>query len=261
MITAKTTLVKPGIWGGQETGSSFTRIWFIKKGDDAWMIQKNKKIILKENCLYIIPANTCFEYGLDAEVLIEWCHIQLNIFGFLNAFQFIDFPLEIKLKGNEVSDMSKILNSLQLKPKPEDLYENILFQKNKLMLLEKMIPKGIKLNLDQILGIQKLLPAIDLMKNSIKTNVGIEKMAACVHLERNYFSTLFKKVMGISPIQYYHQIRCQSAQVFLQNRKLTIEAIAQDHGYVDAFHFSKTFKKTVGISPSGFRKSLLINRP
>ena len=93
----------------------------------------------------------------------------------------------------------------------------------------------------------------------MKNKVGIIELSKSVHLERNYFSTLFKKVLGVSPIIYYHQLRCKAAQSLLQNRAITIEAIAQELGYVDAFHFSKSFKKIIGSSPSDFRKSAQLN--
>lgn len=109
--------------------------------------------------------------------------------------------------------------------------------KKKLLLLEKIIPKDLDFKIEYIQGVQKLLPAIELMKRSMKNKVGIIELSKSVHLERNYFSTLFKKVLGVSPIIYYHQLRCKSAQSLLQNRAITIEAIAQELGFVDAFHF------------------------
>lgn len=259
LITANKTLVKPGLWHGKVACATLTRIWFIKKGSSAWVKYKNNKSILNENSIYIIPTKSNFEYGVDSDVLIEWCHIHMKIFGFLNAFDFIEIPLEIKLNSKEINNISKILNSLIKVPKPNEAHASILFQKNILSLLEFIIPKDLDFNFDQIQGIQKLLPAIELMKQTMKSNVGINELAKSVHLERNYFSTLFKKVLLISPIQYYHLLRCQSAQSLLQNRAIKMEEIAQEFGYTDAFHFSKMFKKTIGISPSDFRKSNLIN--
>ena len=261
IIIAQKTLIKPSFWHGRDLGSSFTRIYLIKKGSFAWIKKSNKKFNLQENYLYIIPAKTNFEYGVESEVLVEWCHIQVNFFEALDAFPFLNIPLEIKLKPNEVVKLSKILTSLQKVPKPNEVHANILFQKNKLMLLETIIPKDLDFKIDSILGIQKLLPAIDLMKRSLKNRVGIIELAKSVHLERNYFSTLFKKVLGVTPINYYHQLRCKAAQALLQNRSAKIEAIAQELGYVDAFHFSKSFKKIIGVSPSDFRKSAILNIP
>ena len=114
--------------------------------------------------------------------------------------------------------LSKILISLQKVPKTNEVHANILFQKNKLMLLETIIPKYLDFKIKYIHGTQKLLPAIELMKRSLINRVGIIELAKSVHLERNYFSTLFKKVLGVTPINYYHQLRCKSAESLLQNR-------------------------------------------
>ena len=259
LIKANKTLVKPGHWQGKDSGSSFTRLWLIKKGSFAWIKKGNKKFNLQQNCLYIIPSKTNFEYGVESDVLIEWCHIQVNYLDALDALPFFKIPFEIKLKTNELARLSKILIKLQKEPKPNEVHANILFQKNKLLLLETIIPKDLDFKIEYIQGVQKLLPAIELMKRSMKNKVGIIELSKSVHLERNYFSTLFKKVLGVSPIIYYHQLRCKAAQSLLQNRAITIEAIAQELGYVDAFHFSKSFKKIIGSSPSDFRKSAQLN--
>lgn len=261
LITANKTLVKPTYWQGKDSGSSFTRIWLIRKGSKAWIKKANKKIYLSENYVYIIPAKTNFEYGVDLPVLIEWCHIQVNFFEALDAFPFFNIPLEIKLTAKEVGNLSKVLMSLQKIPGPNEVHANILFQKNKLMLLESIIPTDLDFKIEFIQGIQKLLPAIELMKSSMKKRVGIMELSKSVHLERNYFSVLFKKVLGVTPIAYYHQLRCKAAQTLLQDKSITIEAIAQELGYVDAFHFSKSFKKTTGSSPSEYRKSTILNLP
>ena len=261
LITAKKTLVKPDYWKGKDSGSSFTRVWLIRKGSNAWIKKGNKKMYLLENYVYIIPAKTNFEYGADLPVLIEWCHIQVNFFEVLDALPYFKIPLEIKLTAKEVGRLSKALMNLQKIPRPNEVHANILFQKNKLMLLEFIIPKDLEFKIEFIQGIQKLLPALDLMKNSMKKRIGISELSKSVHLERNYFSTLFKKVLGVTPIVYYHQLRCKAAQTLLQNKSNTIEAVALELGYVDAFHFSKSFKKTIGISPSDYRVSTLLNLP
>jgi transcriptional regulator GlxA family with amidase domain len=94
--------------------------------------------------------------------------------------------------------------------------------------------------------------------NHIEKHLGeklsVTELAKKVSLERAYFSTLFSKIFKISPALYINRKRIERAQKLLCETDLKLEALAQELGFTDAFHLSKTFKKFTGVSPSEFRK-------
>jgi len=46
----------------------------------------------------------------------------------------------------------------------------------------------------------------------------------------------------------------QRAMQVLSDSERTLEQVAQEVGYTDAFSFSKVFKRTVGVAPREFRR-------
>ena len=66
-----------------------------------------------------------------------------------------------------------------------------------------------------------------------------------VHLRR-----LFKKVLGISPVQYLVNLRFDKAIKLLSLNELSVSQIAVECGFSDVYYFSKAYKKRYGHSPT-----------
>lgn len=82
----------------------------------------------------------------------------------------------------------------------------------------------------------------------------LESVSEAVHLSPNYFSTVFKKEMEISFIDYLTGYRMNQAKKLLRESNKSIGEIAEQVGYHDARYFSRLFSKTVGITPNKYRK-------
>ncbi len=67
----------------------------------------------------------------------------------------------------------------------------------------------------------------------------------------SYINRIYKKIGGVSPIQYVTELRIGEAKKILhQSQNLPIQSIAQVVGYEDAQYFSRVFKAKTGMSPS-----------
>lgn len=81
----------------------------------------------------------------------------------------------------------------------------------------------------------------------------------CKHLNVSaaYFSTIFKKEVGLSFVAYLTKIRLEHAVELLRNTEDKTYVIAEAVGYMEPNYFSYVFKKEYGISPSKYRANLL----
>lgn len=84
--------------------------------------------------------------------------------------------------------------------------------------------------------------------------IGLEKVAAEVGLTQTYFSSLFKKEMGMSFVEYLTEVRMKEAMRLLKQTDEKIYVVAQKVGYPEAGYFSHVFKKKYGISPIQCRR-------
>lgn len=80
-----------------------------------------------------------------------------------------------------------------------------------------------------------------------------ETMAGMVGLSKQRFSSLFKKNMGKSPMEYMREIKMTTAARRLLVSNEPINEIAYSIGYEDPNYFIREFKKAFGCTPNRYR--------
>ena len=94
--------------------------------------------------------------------------------------------------------------------------------------------------------------ALDIINSEYMYSISIEEIAKRLNIERTYFSTLFKKRMGITPKRCLLEKRMNVAITLIEKKNTSITVIANSVGYSDLYTFSKMFKKHFGVSPSDY---------
>ncbi|TPE67343.1 AraC family transcriptional regulator [Halalkalibacterium halodurans] len=84
----------------------------------------------------------------------------------------------------------------------------------------------------------------------------VKKLADMSGMGVKPFSYLFKKYIGMFPIDYLIQYRLKRAKNLLVSSNSSIADIAESIGYLDALYFSRLFKKHIGCSPTAFRTQM-----
>ena len=81
----------------------------------------------------------------------------------------------------------------------------------------------------------------------------LEEVAKFVHLNSSYLSSLFKRKMHCSFIEYVNIARVKKAQKLLIETNQPIYLISQIVGFPQEEYFYKIFKKTTQLTPSEYR--------
>lgn len=79
----------------------------------------------------------------------------------------------------------------------------------------------------------------------------------------DYLRKLFKKEMGMTPLEYMTSLRMKKAETMLTamwGRDYSMAEIGELCGYDDALYFSRVFKKHFGCSPTVFAKKPVKSR-
>ncbi len=93
--------------------------------------------------------------------------------------------------------------------------------------------------------------ALSIIHAEYMNDINVQRIAGKLGLERTYFSALFKKRVGASPMQYLKTYRLSRAAELLERGKSPTVA-ACSVGYADLYLFSKMFKRQFGCSPRAF---------
>ena len=84
-------------------------------------------------------------------------------------------------------------------------------------------------------------------------DISLSGLSEYMGLSENYFSTLFKKEMGVSLKTYVNTVRIEKAKQLLKETNLKIYEVAEQVGYNNSTYFSTLFKKVTGRSVSEYR--------
>ncbi len=105
---------------------------------------------------------------------------------------------------------------------------------------------------NQMENIREALVFINL---NYREAISIEQLAQMAHLSRSYFMYCFKKMVGISAMEYIIQLRIKLACEMLRNSTAPSLEIAFACGFQNLSNFNRQFKKYVGYTPKQYRGS------
>jgi AraC family transcriptional regulator len=69
-----------------------------------------------------------------------------------------------------------------------------------------------------------------------------------------HFSRAFKRTTGVTPSQYFINLRMERARRLLRETKRSVIEIGLDVGYTSPSHFTRIFRREVGSSPTEYRR-------
>ena len=78
-------------------------------------------------------------------------------------------------------------------------------------------------------------------------------LAEAAGVSPQYLARVFREETGRSPKEYVIQARMEAARAYLSGSSLPIKRIADELGFHDEFHFSRSFKRRIGMSPGRYR--------
>ena len=99
-------------------------------------------------------------------------------------------------------------------------------------------------------------------RNYSHPDYALDEVMRSMPFHYDYLRKLFKKEVGVSPLEYMTKLRMKSAETLLTTmwaNEYSMAEIAQMCGFSDALYFSRVFKKYYGCSPSNFYKQRMKN--
>lgn len=98
--------------------------------------------------------------------------------------------------------------------------------------------------------------ALDYMRQHCTEHISLADVAESVYVSQWHLSKLINRHTDQSFLELISAMRIDRAKALLMDPSLRIHAIAEQVGYNDVAHFSKSFKKITGKTPVEYRTSL-----
>ena len=99
-----------------------------------------------------------------------------------------------------------------------------------------------------------VLKVVDYISAHYSEDIAVTDIASALFINNNYLSQVFKKNMGTSVIKYLINFRIDQAKKLLAETDNPVFIVAEEVGFHEFRHFSKTFKRITGLSPAQYRK-------
>ncbi len=102
---------------------------------------------------------------------------------------------------------------------------------------------------------ERFLRVVSYMEQNLAAPLYLDELARQACLSKFHFCRMFKKHLGMSPIQFMVGLRIRQAARLLRGTAVTISNVASRSGFSDLSEFNKQFKRVTGVTPSAYRKS------
>jgi len=102
---------------------------------------------------------------------------------------------------------------------------------------------------------KKLNEIVEWIRINKNNDISVKGIADKFNFNRDYFSRLFKKHLGVGVIEYINSMKVSNAKELLCQSDKTIKEVAYLVGFKDEKYFMKLFKRYEGITPSQFRNA------
>ncbi|WP_162606021.1 helix-turn-helix transcriptional regulator [Jiangella aurantiaca] len=83
--------------------------------------------------------------------------------------------------------------------------------------------------------------------------VALDRLAAAAGVSVSTLCRAFQRRFGLGPVAALERLRLARAEPLLWMSNLSLQAIAVQCGFADAYHFSRRFRAVYGLAPSAFR--------
>lgn len=233
---------------------------------------------LIDNNTYIMETGDLFIINnLSHHMSISNRNLEMKIitfkpdFIYLNDIRYLDYLKSFYKKKNDLNNKisltklnQKLVYDLFIRIEKEFNNKNVgykLFIRSLLLELLAIIYRNIEANENNIninksqVNYERIHLSIEYINQNFTKSLSLDEIASLSNLSRNYFCSIFKKVMNMTSIQYIDLIRINKACLLLKTSAKSILEISLDCGYNNLTSFNSAFKKICNVTPTNYRKN------
>lgn len=100
--------------------------------------------------------------------------------------------------------------------------------------------------------------AKNFMQDNICNDISMEDVSCFVGMGYSKFRKVFKQITGLSPNQYYIEIKMEKSKHMLLGEDLSCKEVAFQLGFDSPSYFTKMFRNRTGLTPQEYRQQYFL---
>lgn len=259
-------------WNWTGVQSPFARIYYVVEG---YAETSFSGILhpLRPGRLYLTPPFTLHDDRSDGEFALYYIHFYDEEPGRESVFDKYDFPVEALSIPSDADQLRRLLEinpGRQLQDIDPGNYDNLSSFRGNVAHSKKM-PPGVITETQGILrvlmsrfmaaagskparGDARVKQSLRYIHGHIDSEISVASLARSSYITTDHFIRLFRRHMGMTPLEYIHMKKIERAQLLLVTTDLSIREVALELSLDNISYFNRLFKRQTGRTPGRYRR-------
>jgi AraC-like DNA-binding protein len=227
---------------------------FVTRGHAVWVLNDEPVNLPPGHLLLVPPGVPHHGFSRHRRLTLGSFHVEVTLPGGQDVFALLAPPMVRKVPTGsrldcylraamEEWDRSDNLTSLMLRPWAKLITLELLASDAAAGLLA---PRAV----DPLVA-----EMLDELTRRLDHPVTLDDLARWAGFTPQHINRTFRRVLGVTPLQYLAGLRMDRAAALLVDGRLTVRAIAAQVGFDDPFYFSRLFKQHFGRSPAQYQQA------
>lgn len=234
-------------WNFDNHCHNFNRIYFVLDGH-GYLYNDTERVDLEPYNIYIIPANSCYNYR--CEEYLEKIFIHFNLCVIPDRDLLSNVKRIVKIKSSK-EEMGKIKNICYA----ETVTSAMFFQDY----VRRLVIDIIEPYSEQITNDLKIYKKYERLYKYVEDNLYADTKVAdvCSYMgfSQTYIGQQFKADTGQTIKDFMTDMLIEKMKYLFQFSENSIKEVADKLHFNNEFYCSKFFKKHIGISPKEYKRS------
>lgn len=235
----------------------FTEIFYVVGGKGTFTAE-SITFDVKKHDLILVNPNVYHNEDSDGKTPLEYVVLGVKNLSFSMHGEDSDYIYQNFEKNSDIQyyvdqlleeSHDKAAGYEMICQKLFDLFLLKVLRQMKLSLTSKQAEKPIKREINMI---------CQYIDQRYDEDITLDSMAELMKMNKYYMAHEFKRVMGISPINYLIERRIKECKSQLTTTSLSIAEISATVGFSSQSYFSQIFKKKMGMTPKQYRDQNIV---
>lgn len=226
---------------------------YVTRGTAVWILNSVEHV-LRDGDLIVVPPHLHHHgFARTRRITIGSLHVEATLPGGQDVFALLRPPRLHRFEPDTPLD-TYVRGALAEWDRPNDRDTQLMVRAwSRLVTLELFRQSATQGSLDP----RPLDPVIaDVLRHitdRVAEAVTLDEVADHAGYTPQHLNRLFRRELGVTPLQHHARLRMERAAQLLRESPLTVAGVAAEVGIDDPYYFSRLFKQHFRLSPTDYR--------